>query len=160
MSVTLRQPLTLAECQLVREWRNDPVVLPMLRTGYKTEAEQEQFYRDVICNPESGHLYYAITKPAGARRMLGCGGLTYLHRKPGEAEISLILGPRERGQGFGARAVDVLLAQAWRIGLESVIGECYAGGPRGFWEAQFHRHSLESVTFSEDGSMRWRWVKP
>lgn len=142
--VTLRQPLTLEEVQLVREWRNDPAVLPMLRTGYKTEDEQAQFYRDVICNPESVHRYYAVIAPNGA--FVGMGGLTYLVL--GEAEISLILAPESRGCGLGRAAVDALLAEAKRLGVVQVIGECYEQGNVAFWAKQLQR---------KPGAMLWRW---
>lgn len=122
--ITLRKP-TLAECQQVRIWRNDPAVLPMLRTGAKTARQQGQFYRRVICNPESEHKYFALVRKG---QFIGLGGLTYMHRRPGEAEISLLLGPEFRGQGLGAASVVALLRAAVGLRLSAVIGECLAGG--------------------------------
>jgi RimJ/RimL family protein N-acetyltransferase len=187
--VTLRPP-TLAECQLVREWRNDPAVLPMLRTGYKTEAEQAAFYRDVVCNTESDHRYYAMTArvpvlcgtyhdaagtsygPAFGQRteFVGLGGLTYLSRVPGEAEISLILGPAFRGKGYGVEAVGALLDEAARLDLRWVIGECLADGPRRFWWSMWYGQRwpgwtpLTASTASDQntygaGTFRWTWER-
>lgn len=146
MTVTLRQPLTLAECQLVREWRNDPAVLPMLRTGHKTAEQQEQFYHDVICNPESQHWYYAIEADG---QFVGMGGLTYLDSDNRMAEISLIVSPEVRGKGVGSKAVDALMVEAKRIGLVSVVGECYATGAIEFWTKQIARRQQTFL---------WRWM--
>lgn len=147
MPVTLRPP-TLAECELVRRWRNDPAVLPGLRTGYKTAADQAAFYRSVICDPQADHRYYALVH---ADTFIGLGGLTYLSRVQGEAEISMILDPSQRGKGLGSAAVDALLDEAWRLGLTSVIGECYAQGNVGFWSKQLARRP---------GRLTWQWAKP
>ncbi len=149
MSITLRQPLTLAECQLVREWRNDPLVLPMLRTGYKTEEEQAAFYRDVICHPGESqhHRYYALELDVEPSVMIGMGGLTYVH--DAQAEISLILAPTIRGSGCGSAAVDALLAEAKRLGLYHVFGQCLAAGNLGFWGKQIMRRPA---------LMEWTWT--
>lgn len=155
MPVTLRQPLTLAECQLVREWRNDPAVLPMLRTGYKTEEEQAQFYRSVICNPEADHWYYAVE--AGGV-FVGMGGLTYVSRTPGEAEISLLLGRSFRGKRVGDYAVDALLEEASERGLTSVVGECYVSGHLTFWARQMARSDYPSQRWIDGDSLKWRWT--
>ncbi len=146
MSVTLRQQLTREECQLVREWRNDPAVLPMLRTGPKSVAEQDAFYRDVIRNPTADHWYFAIELDGV---FIGMGGLTYLSRQPGQAEISLILAPWSRSQGLGSEAVDALVAEAKNRGLTTVIGECYATGNLPFWTRQLIRRPAR---------MTWEWT--
>lgn len=134
--------LTLEQCELVRQWRNEPDVLPMLRTPEPLTAEQQAaFYRDVVCNPGSNHRYYALIatrlqRVEEERRevFVGMGGLTYLNRTPGEAEISLILGPSFRQDGHGTRAVQALRAEAARLGLKWVVGECYDRNPAlSFW---------------------------
>jgi RimJ/RimL family protein N-acetyltransferase len=164
--VTLRPP-TLAECQLVREWRNDPAVLPMLRTGYKTEAEQAAFYRDVVCNPESEHRYYAIVATYVDEDTLelrdlfvGLGGLTYLGRVQGEAEISLIIDPAKRGLRLGHMSVVALLRHAFsELGLSAVSGECYPAGNRRFWGRMLDYIKPETRV-DDDSGMKWRWAKP
>jgi RimJ/RimL family protein N-acetyltransferase len=142
--VNLR-PVTPDECELVRQWRNAPDVLPMLRTKVPLTVEQQQaFYRDVIANPDSNHRYYALVHES---LFIGMGGLTYLDRVPGEAEISLILGPEFRRAGLGRAAVLALRAEALRVGLAWIIGECYETNPaRDFWV---------KVTSRLDGSIRY-----
>lgn len=130
---TVLRDLTLAECQLVREWRNAPDVLPMLRTKEPlTEDQQSAFYRNVVCNPRSGHRYYAIEHDG---QFVGMGGLTYILRD--EGEISLILGPAFRRSGLGTLAVRALRVEAQRLGLRWIVGECYDVNPaREFWVKQ------------------------
>lgn len=151
--------LTLDQCELVRQWRNDPLVLPMLRTREPlTVEQQEAFYRDVICNPASNHRYYALVETAfkalpigrtgleivGRDVFVGMGGLTYLDRVPGEGEISLILGPEFRRGGLGTQAVSDLRAEAARLGLTWVVGECYYSNPaRLFWLKQAIRRNAD-----------------
>lgn len=165
--ITLRQP-TLAECQLVREWRNDPAVLPMLRTGYKTEDAQAAFYRTIIAPPwyiralrwlrlmPTPHRYYAVLADG---QFVGLGGLTHLQRGYREAEISLIIGPAFRGRRYGADAVGALWMEAKRLGLRAITGECYDANPaKQFWSrlvllwpdrTEFH--------YDDMNSLHWRW---
>ncbi len=162
LGVHLRQ-ITLDECLMVGEWRNDPAVMPMLRTGYKTEADQRRFYwqhcywpwwRKLIQKPE--HRYYAV---AVGEQCVGITGLTYLSGVPGEAEISLVLGPHYRRVGIGPQAVDLLLAEAWHLGLTAVTGECYPFGNVGFWK---HQAEQRGAAFARNprGSWVWRWAQP
>lgn len=164
MTVTLRRPLTYEECQTIRLWRNDPDVMPMLRTGYKTTAQQAEFYYTHIApgfwqrtfwRPE--HRYYAVTIHDAC---VGVTGLTYLLRVPGEAEISLVLGPMYRRVGIGSKAVDLILEEAWRLGLSAVIGECYAFGNVRFWRKQAERRGAQFEWHPEAHSWRWRWGRP
>lgn len=158
--VTIRQPMSLAECQRVRIWRNDPSVFPMLRTGYKTEAEQEAFYHQHIApkwyqwtywKPE--HRYYAVDV---FTHFAGITGLTYI--EDGEAEISLVLGPPFRGKGIGAAAVTLVLDEARRLGLHSVRGECYPAGAIQFWTQQVVERQPVEAWKTEDGTLHWRWT--
>jgi RimJ/RimL family protein N-acetyltransferase len=150
--MTLQTP-TLEQCELVRQWRNAPDVLPMLRTKEPlTKEQQEAFYRDVVCNPASNHRYYALMSNRLSRtaeefadgllqpEFIGLGGLTYLDRTPGEGEISLLLGPQFRGRRLGAEAVQLLRMKATLLGLRWVVGECYDSNPaRRFWIKQVAR---------------------
>lgn len=179
MNVALRQPLSWWECELLRLWRNQPDVLPMLRTGYKTSEEQYAWYINVICNRDADHKYYAIavTVPGqfdGFDPFIGVGGLTYLSRRPGEAEISLIMSPLWRNRGYGGSAVRALINEAWNIGLTSVVGECYQTGAIEFWYRQLvqpncdtkvvkHIHEVSNLDDEykvyRPGSMLWRWTR-
>lgn len=160
--------ITLDECQQVRVWRNDPAVMPMLRTGYKSEAEQEIFYwawchfpfwRRIwwwLLGRERLHRYYALEHN---HEFIGIAGLTYINS--GEAEISLILGPDYRRKGLGPQAIDVVLAEAWRLGMSAVIGECYRRGALKFWAREVARRKEKTFChYDSNGTLHWRWVRP
>jgi RimJ/RimL family protein N-acetyltransferase len=136
--VELKHP-TLEQCELVRQWRNAPDVLSMLRTREPlTVEQQEAFYRDVVCNPQSNHRYYSLMHDG---QFIGQGGLTYLEREHGAGEISLLLGPEFRRAGLGTVAVQALRAEGTRLRTEWsphclrwITGECYDINPaREFW---------------------------
>jgi RimJ/RimL family protein N-acetyltransferase len=151
--VILRQP-TREEVQQVRIWRNDPAVLPMLRTREPlTEAQQDAFYKRIVSGNWWPHAYVALERDG---QFVGLGGITYLDGK-GEGEISLILGPQFRGRGYGAEAVDVLLHWAKAaLACQYVRGECYSTGNLEFWWKQIAKRP-ETKVWHKDGSMFWRW---
>jgi RimJ/RimL family protein N-acetyltransferase len=142
----------------------------MLRTGYKTEAEQDAFYRrrvqrawywrvwDWLRYGGPRHRYYALDVHRRAvlthggfgqiDGFFGVGGLTYLSRWSRQAEISLIISPECRGMGLGEAAVDALLEEAHRLGLTSVIGECYPTGNLQFWTKRI---------VERPATLRWEW---
>jgi RimJ/RimL family protein N-acetyltransferase len=161
--VTLRK-LTYAECQQVREWRNDPSVFPMLRTGYKTVEQQAEFYRTVIDEPSSPHRYYAVDANGV---FVGMGGLTYLDKVPGVGEISLLLAPEARLSGLGTAAVRALLLKAFNgLELRSVVGECYQRSPAlGFWQKLLQRMVDNGVAgavefVNRNDALFWNWRRP
>jgi RimJ/RimL family protein N-acetyltransferase len=149
----------LAECQQIRIWRNAPDVFPMLRTGYKSEAEQAQFYHTHIAPSiwrrefwVPVHRYYAVEV---WHYFAGIAGLTYIEGN--EAEISLVLGPAFRGKGVGAKAVTAVLAEARRLGLQTVRGECYREGALPFWLQQVTTRQPVEMETAEDGTLKWKW---
>ena len=124
------EALTLKQCEDVRIWRNaEP---RFLRTSYLlTQEMQEDFYRDVVCNRDSRHRYFAIM---GGGRFIGMTGLTDIQFENSTAEISLILSPDERGKGYGRKSVKLILEHAfYGLGLVSVFGEVYDCGNVRFW---------------------------
>jgi RimJ/RimL family protein N-acetyltransferase len=156
--VILRAP-TREECQLVRVWRNEPDVAPMLRTGAKTEAEQDVFFRDIVSRSDSGHRYYALEHDG---TFIGLGGLTYLndpHGSPLTNQITLVIGAPFRQRGLGTKAVNALLIEAFTwLRLPYVQGECFAAGPVWFWRLCVARLPYKAWhTLEPNGTFRWRW---
>lgn len=135
--------LTKAQCEIVRLWRNE--ALETLRTPYPLTREmQEDFYEDVICNRNSPHRYWAIIRTIDDEieglvpetGFIGMGGLSYIQWENRIGEISLILVPAERRKGYGKKAVELLLDQAFNyMNLKTVWGECYWSNGMGvdFW---------------------------
>lgn len=130
MAGTIRlDVLTAGDCELIRRWRN--AVPESLRTPFLlTEEQQQQFYRDVVCNRSAPHRYFALKDDIG---LIGMGGLTNIAWENGTAEISLILDPAQSGKGYGTEAVALLLSEGFsRLRLEEIYGECYTCNVPGF----------------------------
>ena len=132
----LLRPMTLDECLRCGRWRADPAIVPTLRTVPKSDAEQRVFYDTVVAHAPVDHAYWAVVR-VGDGVLVGMGGLTHRRRWPGEAEISLLIGPPYQGYGLGTAAVRALLDQAFGPDqLDAVVGEAYRrpGGAAPFWE--------------------------
>lgn len=137
------------DCERIRRWRND--ALETLRTPFPLTTDQQgDFYRDIVCNRNSPHRYYALRLPASSGAtwgpLVGCGGLTNIMWENGCTEISLIMDPNQRGAGHGGTSVRLLLEEAFlRLRLVTVLAECYEVNPAiGFWVkmgARFQAHS-------------------
>lgn len=124
--------LTAEQCEQVRGWRNRD--LGGLRTPFPlTREQQADFYTRVVCDRRATDRYWAVLDAHDT--FLGMGGLTGIDWGNVAAEISLLLDPEFRGQGYGAGAVGLLLAEAFgRTSLWTVWGECYESNPAiDFW---------------------------
>ena len=177
--ITFR-PLTPENMEQVRLWRN--LAPETLRTPFLLTAEQQQqYYRDVICDRRSTTRYWGfwdteieydykeyrvhdmIPSPKGQKNMfVGYGGLENIQWENRLAEISILIGPEFRGQGYGAEAVEAILRRGFcELNLENIWGECYycspapafwkrlverfhgtwvdSPGPRKFWDGKYHK---------------------
>jgi len=155
---------TRDNCQEVRLWRNDCQV--SLRTPYGLTTEmQDDFYDNVICNPNNNHRYWSMYNDD---KFVGFGGITYIQWENSIGEISLIVNNEYRDKGFGGEAVNLLLDMSFNyLNLKTVFGECYSNNPakefwlkiskkynavivtlpnRKFWEGRYH----DSIYFSID----------
>lgn len=141
--------LTAADCQHVREWRNREDVRLGLRTPYVlTQEMQERFYDDVVCDPRSGHRFWAVREVPERmglhhthhthHTLPAMVGLSPVSWENGSAEISLVVNPHLQSQGVGAAAVQLVLREAFeRLRLVTVTGECYLNNPAvDFWKRQ------------------------
>ena len=66
------------------------------------------------------------------------GGFTNIQWQNRLAEISLIVDPEKRDKGYGEKAVELLLDQAFKqLNLKTVFGECYGCNEAacGFWQS-------------------------
>jgi len=144
--------LTLEQCQLVRQWRNED--FETNRTPYLlTEEMQADFYKNVCCNRNSPHRYWAIIKEAEEipplqsgdvlrgfpplNNFVGYAGLTYIQWENRIAEIAMLIDPTLRGNGYGEQAFDLLLDAGFnQLGLNCIFGECYTANAdrTAFWK--------------------------
>jgi len=93
---------------------------------------QDKFFDDLINNRDSKHRYFAIMD---GYNFTGMCGLTNIEWENGTAEISLIIDPGERGNGYGKKAVELMRHEAiFNMRLNGLYGEVYDCGHRRFWE--------------------------
>jgi RimJ/RimL family protein N-acetyltransferase len=132
MMIELRA-LELGDMVPILEWRNG--AMETLRTPMRLNREQqEQWYRDVICDRRSTTRYWALVTEAPDKRLVGYGGIENIQWENRNGEISLLIAPEHRGKQMGARAVRLFLEQAFDfLNLENVYGECYTCGHVEFW---------------------------
>jgi RimJ/RimL family protein N-acetyltransferase len=146
--------INIEECEQVRRWRNK--LSATLRTPYNLTYEQQQdFYKNIICNRDSKHRYFGIyvkeeNKLIGKTYedakyeptysdepiFIGLGGIINIQWENGLGEISLIIDPKYTGKGYGKKSVELLLDKAFNeMRLDNIYGECYRCNQNiGFWE--------------------------
>ena len=127
----LRQPKQ-TDLHAVANWRN--TVPESLRThGETTYRQQDKFFEDVICNPQSKHKYFGAYVE---KKMVALTGLTDVDYVNGNAELSLIVDPKQHGKGYGKSAVTQILNYGFNtLRLKYIYGECYYCNPGiGFWQ--------------------------
>lgn len=140
-------PLRKDLVKIAANWRNQDI--SGLRTPFFLTYEmQEEFYRDVICNRNSCHRYYALeaTNKKGSI-FVGMGGITNIQWENGIGEISLIINPDFRRMGYGKGCADVLFDHAFsNLRLHTVCGEYYhCNVNRRFWAKYLEQNGAYSV---------------
>jgi len=166
------EPLTRDDADQIRIWRNDPRVLPSLRTTKMlTHDEQQEWYTREIANRESHTRYWALRRDISLdateevanytfsrachtpyRPLLGYGGIEHISWEARNGEISLLIDPDKWGKGLGSEAVGLFLDQAFsHLNLTTVYGECYYCAAVGFWEKMVAKNEG-----THDGDLRCR----
>lgn len=110
-----------------------------------TETDQERFFSE-RCTRDNAFQgrYWALLDGNNA---VGMGGLENIEWENGCAEISLIILPHYRREGYGRRAVAALLDEGFlNMGLHLIYGECYTCSPSlAFWQEMVHHFHGEAV---------------
>ncbi len=144
--------LSKEDCEKVRIWRNQS--LETLRTPYQlTKEMQEVFYRDVICNPNSPHRYWAIRSKDNI--LLGMVGLTDISDGL-TGEISLIIHPGHRRLGVASESFKRVLDKGFKeLSLQIVYGEAYMSNMSGvnFWVKVAMQYNAKTAILPD----RKRW---
>ena len=125
--------LELDDMEYIRQWRNQ--CLDTLRTPFPlTKEQQEDWYRNEICNRQSRSRFWAITEKGS---LIGYGGIENIQWENSIGEISLLINPEYQGRGYGKSAAVEIITQAFnRLNLHTVFGEVYVTNPAmGFWVA-------------------------
>lgn len=131
--------LNMSQLMSIKDWRNKTP--ESLRTPYLTTIkQQEDFYNNVVCNPNSKLKYWAILKDNGV--FVGCCGLE-IQWENRLAEISLMIAPEYQKKNLGMEAVDLLLSYGFEnLNLDNIFGECYDCNPDGiaFWQKVIEKY--------------------
>jgi RimJ/RimL family protein N-acetyltransferase len=128
--------LTLEDMEPIRKWRN--ASLDTLRTPFElTKEMQEDWYHGEICNRASRSRFWAIEDSNGV--LIGYGGIENIQWENSIGEISLLIAPGVRGQGYGYMAAYKILERAFsQLNLKTVYAEVYESNPAiKFWDKVF-----------------------
>jgi len=137
--------LSLQDCLKVREWRNESFYA--LRTPYLlTEDQQTHFYNSVVCDRKANARYWGV---AAKHSLIGMAGIENIEWENRRGEISLIIDPHSRGNGYGDDALAMLLDKGFNeMNLENIWGVCYECNPATeFWIRQINKYNAEHVMF-------------
>lgn len=128
--------LTLEDMEPIRKWRN--ASLDTLRTPFElTKEMQEDWYHGEICNRASKSRFWAIEDSNGV--LIGYGGIENIQWENSIGEISLLIAPGVRGQGYGFKAAMSIISKAFsQLNLKTVYAEVYKSNPAvAFWDKVF-----------------------
>lgn len=134
--------------ELVRQWRN--VDISMYRTPfYLTEEMQQDFYKNVICNRNSKHRYYAMM--LSESEFVGMIGLVNISLENRNAEISIVIDPELRGKDYGNKGIELLLDTGFnQVNLDNIYGECYKCNQAvNFWEKIIKKYNCQTAILPE-----------
>ena len=127
--------LSIEDMEPIRQWRNQ--CLSTLRTPFPlTKEQQEQWYRDEICNRSSRSRFWGIEEKG---QLVGYGGIENIQWEHRIGEISLLINPAEHGRGYGMKAAQEIITQAFNsLNIHTVFAECYENNlARTFWDKVF-----------------------
>jgi RimJ/RimL family protein N-acetyltransferase len=132
------RPLTSADVEQVRLWRDDPETRRGLRGPEPLTMERQQaWYLQTVCRPEvSEHRFFAVEVASREADpyLVAQVGLENINPRL-SAEIHLITDPAVRGKGIGRIALALLLERGFNeYGLDRIWGSCYLSNPAlHFW---------------------------
>jgi len=138
--------LSLDDMEPIRRWRN--ASLDTLRTPFPlTREQQEQWYRDEICNRNSRSRFWAIDEDL-REHLVGYGGIENIQWENRVGEISLLIDPAKRGHGFGQTAAHEIIREAFdNLNLKTIYGECYFNNPAiEFWRQVYRTYNGNEAT--------------
>lgn len=150
--------ITKDQCETIRQWRNKDIV--PYRTPYMLTREmQENFYNNVICDRNADSRFFALIDEIDSKDsdstwdkitdsyecFIGMVGLVDISLENRSAEISLVIDPELRNNGYGERGVELILDHAFNhMNLDHVYGECYHCNPNlNFWLKICDKRSVE-----------------
>ena len=95
------------------------------------------WYKNEVCNRASRTRFWGIHNDEGI--LVGYGGIENIQWENSIGEISLLINPKEHRKGYGYKAANDIIKQAFTsIGLHSIYAECYHNNlAMAFWDKVF-----------------------
>jgi RimJ/RimL family protein N-acetyltransferase len=142
-------PVTSDDALLVHRWKNDEELQQLSSDRFVPESldQTEARLTRWIASDPNQILHFAI-RLVDAPKMIGFCHLAQIDRESQSCKLGIVLGDRRLwGQGLGAEAVRLLVANAFEQQLTRVAAEVYASNTRSI-------HMLERVGFEREGELR------
>ena len=95
------RPVTLADADILLEWRNDPVVRAASRSTDEVTAQEHASWLVRMIESPHSWLFIGVDEddhPVGHTRVIEEGGL---------GEVSIVVAPHARGRGLGAQLLNL-----------------------------------------------------
>lgn len=143
-------PLERRHLEKTLEWANDPELMRLLNRAHTVSKEEHEQWFEVIQQREDCR-YFAIETEDGAH--LGNVWLWDIDPRHRRAELRIVMGLDQAGQGAGTEAISLLCDYAFeRLNLHKVYAYVLAINPRA-------RRSFEKAGFELEGTLREdRWT--
>lgn len=124
------EPLDSTDLGLCRAWRNQWEVWRWCRqTDLISDVEQVEWYRRQAADP-SVRMYKVIATTADTTAPVGIAGFTSIRPVHRSAEFSLYIAPKVQRQGFGRRALALLIDHGFsNLAFNMIWGETFVDNP-------------------------------
>lgn len=150
--------LRLAEMNdaaLLRKWRNDPVTRAMSRQQGEVAVEEHERWLAASLATRSRRTYIAILHGVWP---VGTGRIDYSSY---EAEISLMVAPKFRGQGHARRIIEALCEEIKDRKLPAVAEVLSSNTPSllAFLHCGFEPTAMREERTGSEDTRRWLWMR-
>lgn len=124
------KPLERQNLTFIRAWRNDYAIWRWTRQNdMLNEVEHANWFENQATDPTMRMYGIEVTRD-GHAELVGVCGLTSIDHRNSRAEFSLYVAPRHQHQGYGSKALALLLAHGFaNHGLNLIWGETFDGNP-------------------------------
>lgn len=142
-------PLDSHHNELIRSWRNDYEIWRWCRQNdLISDIDQAKWFERQSKDP-SIKMYGVFSN---IDELVGVCGLTSIDQVNRRAEFSLYIGVNHQEQGYGRKALKILLQHGFKnLGLHQIWGETFEDNPAA--------SMFESLGFKHDGTRRSFYFK-
>lgn len=144
-------PIDYHYAEVMRECRNDPRINKWCRqVGFISQRDQELWLERQNSDPTVDMLTILDSK----KNFLGVCGLTSIQPIFRHAEFSMYIHPKQQGNGYGRRALKMLLEYAFgQRALNRVWGEVFESNPalKMFFKLGFGVEGFRKEFYFKDG---------